>query len=112
MPRTELAVQDVSRVGGTATYTAANVDGHSVQNDGRMLLHVKNGAVNVVVTLVITRTIDGQAPANRTVTVIATEDWFIGPFPSDSYNQGGTVGDKIHIDFDDISNVTIAALRI
>ena len=112
MARTVLAIQNVARTGLLASYTAANVDGHSVSNDGRTFLHVKNGVTAVVVTLVIPRTIDGQAPANRTVTVADSTDEFIGPFPPDTYNQGGAVGDSIHIDFDTITNVTIAALRI
>ena len=112
MARTELAVQAVSRQGLDPVYTAANVDGHSVQSDGRMLLHVKNGATAVVVTLDIVRTIDGQAVVDPTVTVPGSGERFIGPFPAEFYNQGGAVGDLIHIDFDDIANVTIAALRI
>jgi hypothetical protein len=112
MPRSELAVQAVSRQGLDPNYTAANVDGHSVQNDGRMLLHVKNGATAVVVTLDIARTVDGQAVVDPTVTVPDSEERFIGPFPAEPYNQGATAGDVLHVDFDDISNVTIAALRI
>ena len=112
MARTALAVQEVPRTGLNATYSAANVDGHSVPNDGRMLLHIKNGATDVVVTLVIPRTVDGQAVVSPTVTVTALEERFIGPFPPGPYNQNGGVGDQIHINFDDVANVTIAALRI
>lgn len=112
MARTALAVQVVTRAGLNAAYTAANVDGHSIQNDGRMLLHVKNGATDETVTLKIPRTIDGKAVTNPTVVVTASQDRFIGPFPVEIYNQGGADGDVIHIDFAEVTNTTIAALRV
>lgn len=112
MARSALAVQNVDRTGLDPVYTSANVDGHSVQNDGRMLLHVKNGATAVVVTLDITRTVDGQAVVDPTITVPDSGERFIGPFPAEPYNQGAGLGDVLHIDFDDIVNVTIAAFRI
>ena len=112
MARSELAVQPVSRQGLDPVYTAANVDGHSVQNDGRMLLHVKNGAVEVILTLFIARTVDGQPVVSILATVPDSGERFIGPFPAEVYNQGGSVGDLIHINFNDVSNVTIAAFRI
>ena len=113
MARTVLAVQIVPRTGLNAVFTAANTDGHSVANDGRMFLHVKNGVTaTVVVTLVIPQTVDGQAVTNRTVSIPTSNERYIGPFPAGTYNQGGGVGDQIHIDFDQVVNVTIAALRI
>ena len=60
----------------------------------------------------IARTVDGQAVVDPTITVPDSEERTIGPFPAEPYNQGGADGDVIHIDFDNIVNVTIAALRI
>ena len=112
MARTALTVQPMARTGLEATYGAANGDGHSFQNDGRTFLHIKNGATDCVITVATPRTVDGQAVTPRTVTCTADEERFIGPFPPSLFNQMGAAGDVVHVDFDDVSNVTVAALRI
>lgn len=109
MARVTLAVQPVSRAGLEPAYAAAEADGNAFLNDGRTMLHVKNGATNVVATLQIPRTLDGQAVADPTVTVPATEERMIGPFPPGVYNQ--TDG-ALYVDYDDVANVTVAAIRL
>lgn len=112
MARTALTVQDVVRTGLEATYAAANGDGNSFNNTGREILHIKNGATDCVVTVQTPRTVDGQAVTARTVTVTATEERFIGPFPPAIFNQGGSNGDVVFVDYDDVSNVTVAVIRV
>lgn len=111
MARVAIAVQTITRTGLEPAYAAAAAaaDGNSFPNDGRTFLAVVNGATDVEVTLKIARTIDGQAAVNPTVTVPATETRMIGPFPPGIYNQ--TDG-SVHVDCDDESNVTIAAIRL
>ena len=110
MARTELAVQTCSRSGLEATYTAFNADGHYIANTpGRVILHVKNGATDAIFTQVIGANIDGQTPDGPTVTCTASEERFLGPW-TEAYHQPGT--NRVHIDVDDESNVTVAAIRI
>lgn len=110
MARTALAVQEVTRAGLAPAYTAANLEGHSINNTGRMFLHVKNtSGSSITVTALFGKTIDGQDTATgRVVTVPATTgERMIGPFPTDDYNQpSGTV----HVNFSAVTTVTCAAI--
>ncbi|MEK7765269.1 MAG: hypothetical protein AAB368_03430 [bacterium] len=115
MAYTAKTVEDIVRTGLAATYTAAPGtgagNGFSIQNDGRTILHVKNVAAggDCVVTIVTPNTVDGLALADRTVTVADGAERFIGPFPPSIYNESdGT----IRVDFSEITNVTLAALRM
>ncbi len=114
MARTALTVQNVIRTsnGLTPSYTAANVDGHSIVNDGKKtFLQIKNTGVSAcVVTIQTPGTVDGLAVTERTATVGATTgDKMIGPFPQEYYNQAdGT----IYVDFDQVTSVTCAAIKV
>lgn len=110
MARTELTVEPVVRAGLAATYTAAFVDGHKFKNDGKTILHIKNGAVALNLTVQTPGTVDGLAVADRVVAVGASTDKFIGPFPASQYNQAAD--GMVYIDYDDLSNVTVAVLRV
>lgn len=112
MARSALAIQPHLAAGLQPVYTAANVDGHSVVNDGNSYIEIINGAVAVVVTIVTPKLVDGLAVADQVVTVPATETRKIGPFPPGTYNQTSTDAGSIHVDFDDISNVTIGAFSV
>ena len=106
--RTALAVQQISRVGLTPAYTAANVDGHSIPNSDGMFLHVKTGGTACTVTLVIVSTVDGQTVANKTVVIGTTSERMIGPFPPNTYNQADG---SVNVDFSAVTAVTVAAIR-
>lgn len=110
MARTALAVQEVRRTGLTPAFAAANVDGHSVPNEGRTWLHVKAGVTPVTVTLETPGTVDGLAVADRTVVVAASSERLIGPCPPGIYNQPGT--GELFVNFDQVSGITIAAFRL
>lgn len=90
MARHEAAVQSIVRTGLAPSYGAVHADlEHKFTNDGRTFLHVKNtnGAARTV-TLVVSKTVDGQTVTNPTVTIPAdTGDKIIGPFPKGYYNQ-------------------------
>jgi hypothetical protein len=111
MARTALSVQSIVRAGLSPTYTAANVDGHSVANEGKQtFIHVKNGGASpITVTIPTPGSVDGLAVADRTVNVPAGEERMIGPFPAAFYNQAdGTV----HVDFSAVTSVTLAAFKV
>src|ERR1051325_1560167 len=110
MARTALTVQQVNRTGLTPSYAAANALGHSLNNSGREAIHIKAGGTAVVVTIQTPGTVDGQAIADRTINVGTNSEKMIGPFPPDVYNQPGSA--DVYIDFDQVTSITIAALRI
>ncbi len=107
MARTALAVQAMTRAGLTPAYTAANGSGgHSVVNDGRTFLHVKNGGASpCVVTFETPGTVDTLAIADRTVTVAAGGEAVAGTFPTQTY------GASMLVDFDQVTSVTVAAIK-
>lgn len=111
MARTALVPQQIVRTGLTPVFTAANVLGHSVANDGHVMLEVKNGSASPInVTVQTPGTVDGLAISELVVVVPATSgDKMIGPFPPGIYNQpDGT----IYVDFSDVTTVSVAAVRM
>ena len=68
MAVTALAVQQIGRAGITPAFTAANTDGHTILNDGKTFIEVKNGSgAPITVTIDTPQTVDGLAVAQRTV---------------------------------------------
>ena len=112
MARVALTVLEATRLGALSAPVAAETDGNSFGNTGREVLHVINGATNVLVTIITPRGPDGQAVTERVVTVVASTDEFIGPFPPEIFNQRGALGDIVHVDYDVITNVTVEVIRI
>ena len=112
MARTTLAVQQIERSGLAPAYSAANVDGHAVPNNGVTFIQVKNVSGSpVTVTIQLPQTVDGQTVPNKTVSVPATTgDRMIGPFTPALYNQPNT--DQVYVDFSAVTSVTVAALRL
>ena len=109
--RTALTVQQINRAALTPTYGAANVDGHSIPNDGQVFFHVKTGGTGATVTVQIPTKVDGIAVANggRQYVIGTSTERMIGPFPKDTYNQGAN---EVYIDFSSVTTVTCAAIRV
>ncbi|MDA2936829.1 hypothetical protein MYX75_01015 [Acidobacteria bacterium AH-259-A15] len=82
-----------------------------IQSPGNVVLHFKKtGAGNCTVTFITQGTVDGQAIADRTVTVPATTgDIHVGPFPESAYSD--SVGD-LRFTLSEITGLTVAAMRI
>ena len=111
MPRTTLSVETTSRTGLEATYTAFDQpNGHDFDNSGqKTIVHIVNGATAAVVTIPTSATVDGQAVADRTISIGANEEHFIGPFANSTYGNGGST---VYLDIDDATNVTVAILKV
>jgi hypothetical protein len=110
--RTSLTVQDIDRTGLTPSFSAANADGHEIDNDAilRTFLYVKNGGGGgITVTVVTSETRDGLAVADLTVSVGAGADSIIGPFPPAQYDQ---TDDTVDVDFSGVTSVTVAAFKL
>lgn len=102
-----------TRAGLVATYNSglvASPDTYRFVNNGRTKIHVKkSGAGACTVTIPLASTVDGQAPASKTVSIPAsTGDKFIGPFPKAYYNDAG--GDVSGITFSEVTGLTIAVI--
>jgi len=82
-----LTVQVASRSGAQATINAVtSADGFTFPNNGHTLLYVLNDAGALACVFTIRPTLDGQS-VTRTVSVTASQGWWIGPFPVELYND-------------------------
>lgn len=110
MAEVRLSVENVTRQGLEASYTSINsTDDYLIQNDGRVLIHVKNTDAAVeTVTLTTGRTINGLTIQDPTVSVTASSEFFIGPFAPGVYNDG----QDLKIGFSNGTATTVAVLRV
>ncbi|MFF9279531.1 hypothetical protein [Streptomyces griseosporeus] len=109
MPRTPIPVTQITRA-GVAAPTETNGDpanNHTVQNNGRVVLLVRNSGSTTArtVTLRLPGSVDGQSVTPRTVSVPQSASRYIGPFPTDSY------GSTLQVDVDN-AELKLIALAI
>lgn len=110
MARVSLARQQLSDVGVTPAYSAAAEEGHSVENDGRVVLHVFNTSEDpLTVTIQTAYVRAGLKLADRVVEVPAQRTAFIGPFAPEVYNQPDG---RVYVDYSVTYGVTVAALLV
>jgi len=102
-----LAAQTASRTGAeVALQAVTTAGGFEFPNTGNTYLIVNNDAGALVLNFTITTTIDGEAVATKDVTVTASEQWVIGPFPVQHYNAAdGNV--DVAVDADLASGVAV-----
>lgn len=110
----DLTLQEFDLAGLTPSFTAADSDGDAFVNNGKTLLYVKNGdgsSRDVTLNIQKTITIGGIdiTLSNPTVTVPANDEKIIGPFSQDWFND---VDDKVNVDYDAVTSVTVAALKL
>lgn len=107
-----LSVASISRAGITPSLANAASGGDSFPNDGQVFVEVVNAHVSNprTITFVTQATVDGQAVADRTVTVAAATRRFVGPFPPGQYNDGN---DRVVVTYSDsAADVTIGAFKL
>lgn len=111
-----LTVQNVDLLNGLVpTYASAAGGGDTFPNDGKTMLHVKNGGGSsitlTVTTQVTSQNVPGLGPvdvANETYTVANGSERMIGFFnPSRFNNASGQVA----IGYSSATSVTVAAIR-
>lgn len=113
MPRVSLARQQLSDTGLVAAYSPAVAEGHAVENNGKVILHVKNDSeVDVTVTILSGYTVNGLKLADRVVVVPAGKSVFIGPLDPKIYNQSDGLAGQVAIDYSSVEGVSVAALLI
>lgn len=105
-----LTVQDSAVSGLAPSYGAAAGGGDSFPNDGKTVLHVKNGGGGS-----ITVTVDSQAQCsfgfdhNEAVVVGAGADKILGPFPPKRWNDSN---ERVNVTYSGVTSVTVAAIRV
>jgi hypothetical protein len=83
-----LTAQTVTRSGAQVSLqSVTSADGFTFPNNGRTLLYVENDAGALVLSFTIQTTVDGKAVTAKAVTVTASENWIVGPFPVNLYND-------------------------
>jgi len=113
MPRVSLARQQLSDTGLVAAYSPAAAEGHSIENNGKIILHVCNDSEqDITVTILSGYVRAGLKLADRIVNVAAGTSVFIGPFATDIYNQTDGGAGQIYVDYSATEDVTVAALLI
>jgi hypothetical protein len=109
-----LAVTQVSRTGPldvAAIATAAAGGGDKWINTGAEIFYVNNaGGSPCVVTWVFNaqQAIDGQVPANKTVSVAGGKSGIFGGFPTGLFNDANQF---MNVTYNQVTTVTVAVLR-
>lgn len=110
-----LSVQQMVLDGLEATYASAGAAGDVFTNDGRTMVHVKNGdSTDHTVTFTAQDTSE-QVPGfgtvsvtNTTVTITAGEERFVGFFPQRRFNNSSG---QVAVTYDSTTSMTIAVVR-
>lgn len=109
MPRVSVPVTQITRAGvaAPAEVNGDPVNNHTVPNNGKMLLLVRNSGSTVArtVTLRLPGLTDGQSVTPRTVSVPLSTSRYIGPFPTGDY------GSALQVDVDN-AELKLIALAI
>ena len=113
MSDVNVTVQQLRRAGITPTHTGSLSTGNTYQfkNNGKVVLYwKKSGAGACTVTIVTQGTVDGQAVADRTVSVPATTgEKMAGPWSPDLYNNSDG---EIEVTYSEITGLTHAAVAL
>lgn len=105
-----LAAQSIVRAGLAASYAAVAGGGDEFVNTGVEFVHIKNDGIDPTdVTFATPRIVDGLAVAELVVTVAASADKFIGPFPKGTFNDGNG---RVQVTYSETSAVEIAVLSV
>jgi len=111
MARTSLARQQLADTGLVAAYSPTAAEGHAVENNGKIILHVCNDSEeDITVTILSGYVRAGLKLADRDVPIEAGKQKFIGPFVTDIYNQTDGGAGQIYVDYSAVEGVTVAAL--
>jgi hypothetical protein len=111
MARTSLARQQLADTGLSAAYSPAAAEGHAVENNGRVILHVCNDSEDEIKVKILSGYVRaGLKLADREVIIEAGKQKFIGPFATDIYNQTDGGAGQVAVDYSATEGVTVAAL--
>lgn len=105
-----LTVAASDRAGVDVAGASAAGGGDAFANTGYELVIIKNGdASDHTVTFVTQATVDGQAVADRTVTLTAGHTYAIGPFQPGIYNDANGL---VQMTYSAVTSVTVKVVKI
>jgi hypothetical protein len=111
MARTSLARQQLADTGLSAAYSPAAAEGHAVENNGRVILHVCNDSEEDITVKILSGYVRaGLKLEDREVIIEAGKQKFIGPFVTDVYNQTDGMAGQVAVDYSATEDVSVAAL--
>lgn len=106
-----LTVQTSLLTGVTPSYAAAAGGGDEFANDGRTMLHLKNGSGGTTVVTVNSLVTCSQGVDHDSVTSIgAGAEAMIGPFDVTRFNDTST--GRAAITYDGVTSLTLGAFKI
>jgi len=109
--RVSLARQLLADTGLVAAYSPAVAEGHTFENNGRAILHVRNDSEEQVEITVRSGYVrSGLKLADRIVTVAPGASVFIGPLDPVVYNQTDGGAGQVYVDYSATEGVTVAVL--
>ena len=109
MANVSITPANPTRAGVTPAYqTPIAADNYKIPNNGRVVLHVKNGATAGACLIATPSTYDGLAIPSRSITIAANTEYFIGPFPPEFYNDNARL---IDVSFTTPTTITFLALQ-
>lgn len=105
-----LTVQNlVGTTGVIPTYGAAAGGGDVFANDGKTMLHVKNGGGGAIdVTVNSIKACDQGSDHNLVVNVLNASEKVIGPFDPGRFNNASG---QVEVTYSGVTTVTVAALK-
>lgn len=111
-----IAIQTISESGKVATYGATEGTGDTVENNGKVFLHYKNGSGSEITVTITAQTtsVDSSVygdltKANATQAIAASGECFIGPFAPPAYNNSSS---QIVVTYSAVTSLTVAALQL
>ena len=107
-----LSLQAITAAGLAATYCSASAGGDKIPlGAANTFLHVKNGGASPITVTITTQanTYKGLTVPDRTVTVAASADKFIGPIDASLHAD---INQQASVAYSSATSVTVAALRI
>ncbi len=105
-----LRTVDISGLDDSSIYESAAAGGDAFVNDGRTIIHIKNGdASGMTLTMDTPGTYRGVNLANPTVSVGATSNYFVGAFDPRIFND---TNGKVQLTYSAVTSLTITALQI
>ncbi len=107
-----LTVQGAARTGAQlSAQSVTTADGFRFKNDGRTLMIIEEkNAANCELGITPVKTVDGLAVSARTVDVTASQQWVLGPWAPEQYNDADGYA-NFTVEADQASAVGLVSVR-
>jgi len=99
------------RLANILTFVAADVAGDEFVNTGKELIlvqHTNGAGSSVTLTVTTSATVDGEAVADRVITIGPGETHLLGPWPQQWYNDANA---KVQLAWSAVTDITLAVIK-